>query len=187
MLGQATRTRPCFHVQSTQFSRHRSNADKWMRSNAPSRRATIRCVNSPRCQPWPAKSTPRGRNCDQPGGIVGYSIDSRMKSRIAVSALNNAVSTSAVMSPDVWFTPIEDRNSGPGSSSTPSSTTAWSDPWAGSARPVTTPRWNPSSPCSRRTSWTADPGPPGTTFASRSSSGSSAPTTAVDAKTLLTG
>ena len=40
--------------------------------------------------------------------IVGYSIDSRMNSRLAVAALNNAVA-GAVTSPAAWSTPTEDR------------------------------------------------------------------------------
>ena len=44
--------------------------------------------------------------------IVGYSIDSRMKSRLAVEALDNAVARRDT-SPAAWSTPIADRNSGP--------------------------------------------------------------------------
>ncbi len=46
--------------------------------------------------------------------IVGYSIDSRMKSRLAVAALNNAVARRAAeghRSPAASFTPTEARNS----------------------------------------------------------------------------
>jgi putative transposase len=62
--------------------------------------------------------------------IVGYSIDTRMKSRLAVAALNNAV----VRRGDVASCVVHiDRGSsfGAGSSSMPSTATTWSDPWAG--------------------------------------------------------
>ena len=45
--------------------------------------------------------------------IVGYSIDSRMKSRLAVAALDNAVARRAstpAKSPAALFTATEDRN-----------------------------------------------------------------------------
>ena len=54
--------------------------------------------------------------------IVGYSIDSRMKSRIAVAALNNAVArrrAEGARWPAACCTPTAGRSSGPGSSSTP--------------------------------------------------------------------
>lgn len=46
--------------------------------------------------------------------------------------------------------------------------TAWPARWAGSGRRVTTPRWRASSRCCRRTSSTAEPGPPARSCASRS-------------------
>jgi transposase InsO family protein len=55
--------------------------------------------------------------------IVGYAIDSRMKSRIAVAAPDNAVArrrAEEAMSPAACCTPTAGRSSGPGSSSTDS-------------------------------------------------------------------
>ena len=118
--------------------------------------------------------------------IVGYSIDSRMKSRLATGRW-------LVRSPDAgrWpaasFTPTAGRNFEAESSSTPWAVTTWSARWAASARPATTPPWRASSACCRRTSWTAAPGTPAKSCASRSSPGSSAPTTAADAKLLSAG
>jgi len=83
--------------------------------------------------------------------IVGYSIDSRMKSRLAVAALNNAAARRGDVAA-AWFTRTEDRNSEAGNSWPHSTGTAWSDPWAGSARPATTRPWRASSRCCRRTS-----------------------------------
>jgi putative transposase len=48
--------------------------------------------------------------------IVGYSIDSRMKSRLAVTALDNAV-PDVKTSPAAFCTAVAGRNSGPGNSS----------------------------------------------------------------------
>ena len=78
--------------------------------------------------------------------IVGYSISDRMKSTLAVDALNMAVARRG-------------------------NVTGWPPP-------ATTPPWNPSSPCSRRTSWTGAAGPPANNSDSRSSPGSNGPTTA---------
>lgn len=92
--------------------------------------------------------------------IVGYSLDSRMKSRLAVAALNNAVARRATW-PGASSTRTEDRNFEAGSSSVRSTVTTWPpDPWGGSALPGTTRPWRASSRCSRRTSSTAAPGPP---------------------------
>jgi transposase InsO family protein len=65
--------------------------------------------------------------------IVGYSIDSRMKSRIAVAALDNAVARRNAAGVDVAdcgpasppraYTPTVGRNFGPGSWSTNSTAT----------------------------------------------------------------
>ena len=100
--------------------------------------------------------------------IVGYSIDSRMKSRIAVAALDNAVARRGAEGVDVaGCTPTVGRSSGPGSWSTKSTGTRWSAPWAESARPATTPR-SPSSRCCRRTCWTAESGTPARNSGSRS-------------------
>ena len=52
--------------------------------------------------------------------IVGYSIDSRMKSRLAVTALDNAVARARRRRPAAWCTPTAGRNSAAGNSSTPS-------------------------------------------------------------------
>lgn len=88
------------------------------------------------------------------GRIVGYSIDSRMKSKLAVTALENAVR----MRGDVCCIPIEDRNFGAGSCGGHSPATAWSDRWA-ELRPVaTTRRWRASSRSCRRTCSTDAPG-----------------------------
>ena len=83
--------------------------------------------------------------------IVGYSIDSRMKSSLAVAALNNAVARRRVMWPAVWFTPTAGPSSEAGSSSTRSTATRWSAPWAESGPPATTQPWSHSSRCCRRT------------------------------------
>ena len=84
--------------------------------------------------------------------IVGYSIDSRMKSRIAVAALNSAVARRGDVAGCVIHT---DRGSQFRSrkfvrrAQPPS---RWSARWAASAPPATTPRWRASSPCCRTTS-----------------------------------
>ena len=108
--------------------------------------------------------------------IVGYSIDSRMKSRIAVTALENAVARRGDVA-GAWCIRTAAANFDQGSSSVLCTATTWSDPWAGSAPPGTTRPWRASSRCCRRTSWTAGPGPPAKSSASRSSPGSSGPTT----------
>ncbi|TIH40169.1 hypothetical protein D4765_03345 [Subtercola vilae] len=60
--------------------------------------------------------------------IVGYSIDSRMKSALAVNAPNNAVA----MRGDVAGCVVHsDRGTQAGSSSGPWPLTEWSDPWDG--------------------------------------------------------
>lgn len=73
-----------------------------------------------------------------------------------------------VLSPAAWSTPTADRNSEAGSSCALWPAIAWSDPWAESRHAATTPQWNRSSPCYRRTSSTGTPGPPGSSCASRS-------------------
>ena len=60
--------------------------------------------------------------------IVGYSIDSRMKSRLAVAALNSAVARRGDVA-DVWSTRTGARNFAAGNSCTRSTVTAWSDQW----------------------------------------------------------
>ncbi len=54
--------------------------------------------------------------------------------------------------------------------------------WDGSVRARTTPRWNRSSRCCRRTSWTVNGGPPGRNSGWPSRPGSKGPTTAGDGK-----
>ncbi len=112
------------------------------------------------------------------GRVVGYSIDARMKSRLAVAALESAVArgslTGAVMHTDHGAQGGFNRSppSSPG--------TAWSAQWAGSGPPATTPPWRASSHCCRRTSSTAASGPPARNCGSRSLPGSSGPTTGAD-------
>ena len=84
--------------------------------------------------------------------IVGYSMDSRMKSRLAVAALENAVARRGEVAGCVLHPDREGPNSAAGSTSTRWAATAWSARWAASARPVTTPTWRAFSPSSRRTS-----------------------------------
>ncbi len=107
--------------------------------------------------------------------IVGYSIDSRMKSSLAVAALNNAV---ALRSPAATIV-HSDRGSSSGRerSSTHCRTTGYTDRWAELARAGTTPRWSRSSPSCNATSSTGDAGPPEPNCAWRSSHGSNGPTT----------
>ena len=114
------------------------------------------------------------------GRIVGYSMDSRMKSSLAVAALENAVRHAARQ--ERWCTRTAAPSSGPAASSNRSGTTGSQGRWAGSVRARTTPRWNPSSRCCRRTSWTASDGSPGRNSGWRSRPGSKGPTTAGDGK-----
>ncbi|GAA2239127.1 hypothetical protein GCM10010401_09360 [Rarobacter faecitabidus] len=111
------------------------------------------------------------------GRIVGYSIDSRMKSRLAVQALENAALMRGATSPAASSTAIEAVNSAVGRCSAPWPGTAWSGAWEEWDRAGTTPPWNRSSRSYRKTSSTAAPGPPASSFASRSSPGSSEPIT----------
>lgn len=108
--------------------------------------------------------------------IVGYSIDDRMKARLAVSAIENAVVRREDVAGCVFHT---DRGS-QGGFNRSSATTAWSDRWATSARPATTRPWRASSRCSRRTCSTASGGPPATSSAWPSSPRSSGPITDAD-------
>jgi transposase InsO family protein len=71
--------------------------------------------------------------------IVGYSIDSRMKSRLAVSAIENAVEMRGEVAV-AWFT-TPDPNFEAGSSCALPPSTAWSDRWDGWRPAVITPRW----------------------------------------------
>ncbi len=110
--------------------------------------------------------------------IVGWAIDSRMKARLVVAAIERWPSPAATAtSPAASSTPTEDRSSVLGRSTGPSPATRWSARWAKSAQPATTQPWNRSSRCSRRTSSTGDAGPPERSYASPSSPGSNGPTT----------
>ena len=78
--------------------------------------------------------------------IVGYSIDSRMKSRLAVAALNNAVARRDDVAGCVLHTDRGSQFRARKLRPRARTVTAWSDRWAGSARQATTPPWSPSSP-----------------------------------------
>ncbi len=99
--------------------------------------------------------------------IVGYSIDSRMKSRLAVTALHNAVARRGPVAGCVLHT---DRGSQFRSRKLIRALNQHHmiGRWAESAPPATTPPWNPSSACSRTTSSTAEPGPPASNSGPRS-------------------
>ncbi len=85
--------------------------------------------------------------------IVGYSIDSKMKSSLAVNALENAVAMRGDVAGCIVHSDYaEDPNFEVGNSSVLWPVTDWSDRWAGSRRAVTTQRWNLSSRSCRRTS-----------------------------------
>ncbi len=113
--------------------------------------------------------------------IVGYSIDSRMTSDLAINALTNALAlrgpVEAVVHSDrgsqfrshAYVRTLRDAQ--------------LRARWAGSEPAPTTPPWSPSSACCRRTSSTDNAGPPASNYAWRSSSGSRRPTTAAGAKT----
>lgn len=101
--------------------------------------------------------------------IVGYSIDSRMKSSLAVNALNNAVA----MRGDVAGCIVHSDRLNPvnfevGSFCAPWPVTTWWDRWEEWPRAATMRRWRAFSACCRRTSSTAAPGPPGTSCGSQS-------------------
>jgi transposase InsO family protein len=122
--------------------------------------------------------------------IVGYSIDSRMKSRLAVAALNHAVARRRAEGSDVAGCVLHtDRGSQFRSRKFVHAINRHGmvARWAAWARPATTPRWSPSSRCCRRTSSTAVPGPRGRSCGSRSSGGSKGPTTAVGGRLLSDG
>jgi transposase InsO family protein len=99
--------------------------------------------------------------------IVGYSIDSRMKSRLAVTALHNAAARRGDLAGCVLHT---DRgcNFDQESSSGHSTSTGCSDRWAAWAPPATTPPRSRSSACCRTTSLTDEHGPPANSYGSRS-------------------
>ena len=112
------------------------------------------------------------------GRIVGYSISDRMKARLAVNALDNAVSRRRDAAGCIVHS---DRGSQFRSRKFVHALNRHHliGPMGKSALPGTTPRWNRSSRCCRRTSWTASGGGPEKSSASRSSPGSRGPTTAV--------
>ena len=111
--------------------------------------------------------------------IVGYSIDSRMKSRLAVNALENAVARRGDVAGCMVHSDRESPNFDAGSSCALLPAITWSDRWALTHPAATTPRWNYSSACCRTTSPNAAPGPPDSNSAARLSPGSNGPTTAV--------
>jgi hypothetical protein len=77
--------------------------------------------------------------------IVGYSIDSRMKSRLATQRCT-VRSRAAARWLVAFCIPIADLSSGQGNSSMHWVATTWSDPWAASGRPATMRPWRASSP-----------------------------------------
>ena len=105
--------------------------------------------------------------------IVGYSIDSRMKARLAVDALEMAAAhrgrpTGVVVHSDRLNSP----NSGHGSSCGRWPVTSCSVRWDVWPWPATTRPWNRSSRYCRRTYSISDPGSPGPSYAARSFTGS---------------
>lgn len=114
------------------------------------------------------------------GRIVGYSMDSRMTSSLAVVALENAVRARRPAGTVVH----SDRGSSSGHavSSNHSATTGSQDRWAGSVPARTTPRWNRSFRSCKRTSWTGNAGSPGRNSDWPSQPGSREPTIAGDGK-----
>ena len=91
--------------------------------------------------------------------IVGSSIGSRMKSRLATTALSNAWHD-AVRWLVAFCTATAAANFEAESSSTPWVATTWSALRAASALPATMRPWRASSARCRRTFWTAATGPP---------------------------
>jgi hypothetical protein len=110
--------------------------------------------------------------------IVGYSIDERMTAQLAVSALRSAIARRQPTARSS-STPIADRSSGPARSGPCSPPPGSKARWDESPPPATTPPWSPSTRCCRRTSSIASDGGPATNCATRSSTGSSTPTTVV--------
>ena len=101
--------------------------------------------------------------------IVGWAIDSRMKARLVVAAIEMAVARRGGDVAGCILHSDRGSNSVPGKCTGPWPATEWSDLWARSARPATTPPWNRSSPYSKRTSSTvAAAGPLVTRSGSRS-------------------
>ncbi len=115
--------------------------------------------------------------------IVGYSMDARMTSDLAVTALRNAVALRGPVQAVVHSDRGSPVSSAPTPTSGPCERRYYADRWAGSGPARTTPQWSPSSASCRRTSSTAAAGEPERNCASRSSPGSRRPTTADAAKT----
>jgi transposase InsO family protein len=115
--------------------------------------------------------------------IVGYSVDSRMKSRLAVQALENAVARRGGTNHVAGCILHTDRGSQFRARSFQRALNRHSMLGSmGQVGSAATPPWSPSSRCCRRTCSTAAAGPPATNCASPSSPGSNAPTTADDDK-----
>jgi putative transposase len=96
--------------------------------------------------------------------IVGYSIGPRMTADLAVSALRNAIALRCPARRARSCTRIGAPSSDPDPSSPRCTRPAWSARWAGSGPAVTTPRWNRSSRCCKRTCSTANAGTPATNY-----------------------
>ena len=113
--------------------------------------------------------------------IVGYSIDARMTSELAVTALRNAVALRGPVGARVH----SDRGSQFRSHAYVRALRAAQlhGSMDASEPARTTPPWSPSSASCRRTSWTAAAGRPANNSDSPSSSGSRRPTTADADKT----
>ncbi|MBF4132467.1 DDE-type integrase/transposase/recombinase [Streptomyces albidoflavus] len=118
--------------------------------------------------------------------IVDYSIDARMKSRLAVTALDNAVARRQDVAGCILHS---DRGSQFRSRKLVQALGRHQK--AGSigraGRQAATRPWSPSSACCRRMSSIAAPGPPARSSASRSLPGSSGPTTDAADKPLSAG
>jgi len=113
--------------------------------------------------------------------IVGYCMDSRMKSRLATTALHNAVARRGEVAGCVLHT---DRGSQFRSRKFVHALgrREMVGSMGESGLPATTPPWRASSACCKRTCWTATDGTPARNYASRSSPRSNAPTTVADAR-----
>ena len=113
--------------------------------------------------------------------IVGYCMDSRMKSRLATTALHNAVARRGEVAGCVLHT---DRGSQFRSRKFVHALGRQEmvGSMGESGLPATTPPWRASSACCKRTCWIAAAGTPARNCGSRSSPGSNAPTTDADAK-----
>jgi hypothetical protein len=128
------------------------------------------------------------------GRIVGDSMDSRMKSSLAVAALENAVRArrpaGTVVHSDRGsqgvfnrrFDRLNTPSSGRAASWNRCGTKGSPAQWAGLVRARTTPRWNRSSRFYRRMSWTVSGGLPGRNSDWQSRPELSGPTTAGDGK-----